>query len=647
MFFRGINLHVDTTTDAENHVTASGPTAENTSNDGTGLGGATLPSSSEESSMEHIKATADTKTSEQSAAALTDGESSSKPQTPAVVTPLADAAAAAEAAVAAGDSDDKDESPDNANEADATTPASASSSPSPSPKPPPALYKSRRFKGYLTVFLASIINFNAAKLSDAPIDVTAVPANNAQKAYAQAVAILSAIITGLLVLIHLDRYSPLEESLWRPAFSSPDAKFETILIMFLVIWWGVAAVVQTSVRGIAGDGKEQYNMYYSTWVCCWTCLWIAERKLVDKGYPTLKSFVTSWPYRAPGWIAIFCLDFFTLWWYVDLWNNTKQHPERVPEQLEEFYKPIPRSQYQWLLFVAAFTLLPSAIFIIVEILRGAAEEETTVQQATSPTNTRRNRAESTSSFKSSSSNTAAMVIRQQSQSRQPEKKSGETILEGFCLLCLTLGWIPSVIVATTPGGFASLVGNAYFSTWATTVFVLETFLWFIHDWRQGVHTALKEKEWEYRQHQRQVLEETLQKVHGRTSLTDEIDDDDEEEYDEPPSNVLGRGQYYNEDDDEEERSELHHEDYNDLSEYSDPEFDRRQGHNLITTPPKTRSLATKTPIVNLFGGGDDELPLEHHLRFDLGDDEDDAARELRLKQANEKAYFDDLDDILE
>ena len=84
----------------------------------------------------------------------------------------------------------------------------------------------------------------------------------------------------------------------------------------------------------------------------------------------------------------------------------------------------------------------------------------------------------------------------------------ENILEGFCLAILVCLWIPTVIVATTPGGGASFVGNAYFFTWVTTIFVMETFIWFVHDLRKGVHSALQVKEREYHKRQQEVLEKS-------------------------------------------------------------------------------------------------------------------------------------------
>lgn len=88
------------------------------------------------------------------------------------------------------------------------------------------------------------------------------------------------------------------------------------------------------------------------------------------------------------------------------------------------------------------------------------------------------------------------------------KSPTEVILEGICFLTLILAWTPTVMIVTTPRGAASLIGNSYFTTWLTSIFVFEGFIWFIHDKRNETYYALKEKEEEYRRIQRQVLEQT-------------------------------------------------------------------------------------------------------------------------------------------
>jgi hypothetical protein len=140
----------------------------------------------------------------------------------------------------------------------------------------------------------------------------------------------------------------------------------------------------------------------------------------------------------------------------------------------EHFDAIGNGQWQWLIIVAVFTFCPSVVFVLIELFR-----ET----------------------KADGSNTA--------------KSNTEVVIEGVCFLTLVLAWIPTVLIATTPRGAASLIGNAYFFTWIMTIFVFEGFIWYIHDKRKETHYALKEKEDEYHQRQRKVLEQTraIQRKH--------------------------------------------------------------------------------------------------------------------------------------
>ena len=133
----------------------------------------------------------------------------------------------------------------------------------------------------------------------------------------------------------------------------------------------------------------------------------------------------------------------------------------------EHFNAIGHGEWQWLIIVAVFTIFPSLLFILIELFR-----ET----------------------KADGSSTA--------------KSNTEVFIEGICFLTLVLAWIPIVMVATTPKGAASLIGNAYFFTWLMTIVVFEGFIWFIHDKRTETHYALKEKEEEYHRLQRGVLEQT-------------------------------------------------------------------------------------------------------------------------------------------
>jgi hypothetical protein len=117
--------------------------------------------------------------------------------------------------------------------------------------------------------------------------------------------------------------------------------------------------------------------------------------------------------------------------------------------------------------IAALTFAPAALFVLIELFRETKED-----------------------------------------GKNQTKSVGETIFEGVCFVLLVLAWIPTVIIATTPGGAASLIGNAYFFTWILVIFVVEGSVWFIHDVRKEQHRMLREKEEEYLKRQRKVLEQT-------------------------------------------------------------------------------------------------------------------------------------------
>jgi hypothetical protein len=208
-------------------------------------------------------------------------------------------------------------------------------------------------RGYLTLTLACSINFNSALQSDRAIHTTAVAAAENQQRFAIAVSMVTLVSCVLIILAHLDRYTPLKV-FWYKAFG-PDAKFELYIIAFLVVWWTVATCIQTGIRGIAGDGKGQYNLYFSTWACFWTSIWTLERWLVSCGHSSFKAFMASWPHRAPGWIAIFVFSLLDLVCILDLFLNwEKAYPSESDSQRVQADE-IGKGQWEWLLFTTAFT----------------------------------------------------------------------------------------------------------------------------------------------------------------------------------------------------------------------------------------------------------------------------------------------------
>lgn len=157
----------------------------------------------------------------------------------------------------------------------------------------------------------------------------------------------------------------------------------------------------------------------------------------------------------------------TLVWYLDLWRN-HVHLKRDEEQLiVQHLGRVSNNQWRWLVFISIFTLIPSNVFSLAELVRGSNAD---------------------GSLK--------------------KKSSTETVIEGVAFCVITVAWIPTVIMATTPRGAASLIGNSYFFTWAMAIVVVEGLVWFIHDKRQETYRALREKQREYERRQDRVAAQT-------------------------------------------------------------------------------------------------------------------------------------------
>jgi hypothetical protein len=102
------------------------------------------------------------------------------------------------------------------------------------------------------------------------------------------------------------------------------------------------------------------------------------------------------------------------------------------------------------------------------------------------------------------------------------KSNLEAMIEGMWFVGLTFAWIITVLIATTPRGAASLIGNSYFFTWLTSIFVFEGLIWYIHDKRKATYHSLKEKQDEYRERQRRVLAQAneIQRKHDEVVVVD-------------------------------------------------------------------------------------------------------------------------------
>lgn len=194
------------------------------------------------------------------------------------------------------------------------------------------LYKRKVLKSYITLTLASFINYDSAQKSSDVFGSGGVPSTIDQRRYAVAVSIVSLIISSVTVVGHLDRF--LLQKFWQETVFNVGSRVELVLLLFLVIWWSVGTGLQSSVTGIAGDSKGQYSFYFSSWACLFSSFfaldaWIQESADDNGG---VKAFVRSWPNRAPAWICIAVLSLSTLVWYIDLWRNH----ENLDRDDEEF-----------------------------------------------------------------------------------------------------------------------------------------------------------------------------------------------------------------------------------------------------------------------------------------------------------------------
>ena len=330
--------------------------------------------------------------------------------------------------------------------------------------PPLPLYKSTRFKGYLTILLASIIYYDAAQKSKNAYAAATVAATEQQQVFSIAVASISMGLSGAAVGMHLDQISPLKP-LWQRAFG-PASRFELLLALTLFLWWTAVTAWQTSIQGIAGDGKGQFSLYYSAWVCVYAALFaVLEPWWVAAGWQSsVMSFVVSWPNRAPGWLCVWAVSIINLVWILDLWQNYSELQDREATlNLYYYFKAVPTGQWQFMVSLSVFTVLSSAVWVLVELFR-----ETTPSGDLSP------------------------------------KSAAELYAEGLCILVLLGLWIPSIMLVTTSGGAAALVGNTYFFSWAVTILLAETAVWLVHDLRDRMHQSLADKAQEYRARQAAV-----------------------------------------------------------------------------------------------------------------------------------------------
>ena len=164
--------------------------------------------------------------------------------------------------------------------------------------PQQPLSKSNRLKGYIALLVFSIINLSAGIQSI----YFPIPPKTTQRRYAIAVSSITAAVTGVTVLMHLDRFTPLKTT-WK-TFFGPKAKVELILLISLTLWWVIATWVNTTAGGIAGEGSLQLNLYFSTWICVIVCFWTIERFRKASGQISTGDFLSQMPACSAAWTTV-------------------------------------------------------------------------------------------------------------------------------------------------------------------------------------------------------------------------------------------------------------------------------------------------------------------------------------------------------
>ena len=80
-----------------------------------------------------------------------------------------------------------------------------------------------------------------------------------------------------------------------------------------------------------------------------------------------------------------------------------------------------------------------------------------------------------------------------------------------------------------PGHSASLIGNLYFTSWATCFSILATLIWWLRDWRKDIADTINDQQAEYERAKRAVLrreEKRLAKTRRENGESEAVDTDE-------------------------------------------------------------------------------------------------------------------------
>jgi len=340
------------------------------------------------------------------------------------------------------------------------------------------LSKSNRLKKYITLTIISSLAFVSAYESDLQHVMTSyssindndyepgsaayfvngfevVPASTRGRNYAMVLSGTSAVYHFIIVLIHLLDAVLCDSTQRLRKMFQDGSELELVLIVLSTVWWLIGTWILTSIHGVAGDGRGQFNLYFSTWLCLISNVSMVEMWLIAAGHASVYQAVSSWPNRAPGWIKIFIVTLASLLSICDIFFHY-ENVEVLPERLQIKYAEVPTAEWVCLFLACAMSLVTAFGFSLIELFR---REEYHVRNI---------------------------------------KSSGEMSLEGICLASLVFVWVPIVVIATTDGA-CSEVGNSYFLTWASCAVVIQTFINWLQDWRKGVQSILLEQDREYQE----------------------------------------------------------------------------------------------------------------------------------------------------
>ena len=199
-------------------------------------------------------------------------------------------------------------------------------------------------------------------------------------------------------------------------------------------------------------------------------------------------FISSWPNRCPLWIVTFLLSFTDFWFALSLRANYRAGAKFNP-YVVKLYDDVRPIEWTYLLVITCLTFLVSMAWALAEIFR---ESRANVESV---------------------------------------KSDVETYVEGITVHVLTVMWLILVCIVTMPGGSASLrtsfpsslrlklassgrshvfslplvVGNLYFTTWATLFSVVSTLFWYLRDCRKNIAAIIREEEEEYEMVKKTIL----------------------------------------------------------------------------------------------------------------------------------------------